>query len=104
MSNELDKQFELAIRKDDASDFDASRFEPARWPGGPIICLKENLPAFTSKEAALDYHRGPNKTNPQYEVRLIKKIGKCGFCGWWHMVIKPRDPAGSSSGVGRSSK
>lgn len=102
MSSDLDNQLDRAIRIYDA--LDASRFEPARWPGGPVICHKSNLPAFATREVALGWHSEPNKTNPQYEVRLVKSVWQCDFCRWWHMDIKPRDPAGSSSGIGRSSK
>lgn len=99
---DLDQQFDLAIRKDDA--LDAKLFEPPRWKGGPVICHQANLPAFSSRELALAWLSAPNKTNPQYEVRHVEKIWQCDFCKWWHMDIKPRDPAGSSSGQGRSSK
>lgn len=77
MSSYLDKQLDLSVKIDDA--LDATCFEPARWPGGPVICHKANLPAFPTRDVALGWHSEPNKTNPQYEVRLVKNIWQCSF-------------------------
>ena len=102
MDDELDQRLSYAVANDDRAD--AKRFNPPRWKGGPVICQQVNLPAFPSKEAAIGWLTAPNKTNPQYEPSRIKKLWQCDFCKWWHMETQPRDPAGSSSGQGRSSK
>jgi len=100
--SDLDADFDKAVQKDDA--LDAKRFESPRWKGGPLICHVENLPAFPSQDAAIGWLTLPAKTNPLYDVRPIRKLWQCDHCKWWHMLIKPRDPAGSSSGTGRTSK
>jgi hypothetical protein len=71
-------------------------FEPKhRWPGAPPICLAENLPAFDTREAAMEFHE---RNAPGGRVT---RIGICSVCGSWHYVSKPRPPSGDSSGSSR---
>jgi hypothetical protein len=54
------------------------RLLPPRWPGGPPICDKANLPAFDSRAAAEAFHEGHTCTR-------IAAIWRCRFgCGLWH--------------------
>jgi len=101
MKDELESGFDLAIRKDDARDV---RLGLPRWLGGPPICEQENLPAFESKQTAIDWHEKPKQTNPLYEANHITKLWCCKFCSNWHFLTKPRPPSGSSSGTGRGDK
>lgn len=69
-----------------------------RWPGAPPICEKANLPAFPSKEAYMHWHErnGPGCS--------VKRVWECDACGWYHADTVAPDPAGASSGTGRSNK
>lgn len=70
-------------------------FEPPRWPGGPLICVAVNLPAFPTKEEALAFHEKNGPGN------RITRIGQCETCKYWHYLVKPRPPSGDSSGSSR---
>lgn len=50
--------------------------EPPRWPGGPPICERENLPGFESKAAALGFNRAL--------VEIEVAPWQCEACGLWH--------------------
>lgn len=71
---------------------------PARWPNGPRICATANLPAFASLVEWRNFHsaNGPS-------CKIIREY-QCTDCGQWHAVTTAPDPAGASSGQGRSSK
>jgi hypothetical protein len=69
-----------------------------RWPNGPKICAAENLPAF---ETAKDLAAFLAKNAPSCKV--VKKW-QCQACGHFHAYTVAPDPAGGSSGTGRSSK
>lgn len=69
-----------------------------RWRGGPEICTAANLPAFKTREEMKAFHA---KNGPSCKV--LREF-ECRECGHWHMTTVAPDPAGSSSGVGRSSK
>lgn len=49
-----------------------------RWIGGPPICPKENLPAFTTKDELMKYRDDNCPRMP------IEHVGKCTACGYWH--------------------
>lgn len=68
------------------------------WPTGPKICPATNLPAFETR-AALRAFRMANGPS----VKVLRE-GLCGECGHWHMATSAPDPAGASSGMGRSAK
>jgi hypothetical protein len=70
----------------------------ARWPGGPKICPAENLPAFQTA-AGLDGFLKANSPS----CKVVSKW-QCATCGHWHAYTIAPDPAGGSSGTGRSSK
>ena len=73
-------------------------FDHPRWPGGPLICPIENLPAFDTR-ATLDHF---HKTNGP-SCKVIR-TWQCDHCHHWHMETTAPDPAGGSSGTGRSTK
>jgi hypothetical protein len=75
-----------------------ARLEKPRWPGGPKICSVENLPAFETVDAWRAFHKanGPS-------CKILKEW-QCEACGHWHARTSAPDPAGASSGNGRSSK
>lgn len=73
-----------------------SRFEPARWKGGPLICKAENLPAFETPSDLLAFHASDCPS-----CNIVEQW-QCKACGWWHFDAMAPDPAGSSSGTGRS--
>lgn len=63
-----------------------------------MICPILNLPAFPTQAEMRAFHRanGPScKVLAEYE---------CVKCGHWHMETVAPDPAGASSGMGRSAK
>jgi hypothetical protein len=72
--------------------------EKPRWPGGPKICPTANLPAFTSKDGLSRFLKanGPS-------CKVLREY-LCESCGHWHAHTSAPDPAGGSSGNGRSSK
>lgn len=72
--------------------------EPPRWRNGPPICPAENLPAFPSQAAAVEFNSGPARTNPNFEPYRIKRLWKCDSCDQWHFIAKMRPPSGGSSG------
>ena len=69
-----------------------------RWPGAPPVCLAENRLAFKSVAELMDWRE---RNSPRCS---IKKVWLCDVCKHWHHIGKAPDPAGSSSGTGRSSK
>lgn len=74
-------------------------FEPTpRWPGAPPICEATNRLAFQSRADWEFFHRA---NGPSCKV---KKVWLCPHCEHWHAITVAPDPAGSSSGSGRSSK
>jgi hypothetical protein len=70
-----------------------------RWPGAPPICLHTNLPAFDSMD---DYGKFEKKNMPGAKALIKWNCSKCGKVHVW--TIGASDPAGASSGTGRSSK
>jgi hypothetical protein len=70
--------------------------EKPRWPGGPKICPVVNLPAFVDSKALDEFL----KTNAP-SCKVVHK-GQCKHCGHWHAKTVAPDPAGASSGNGRS--
>lgn len=72
--------------------------EKPRWPGAPPICIAANLPAFPSKS---DLDAFLRRNGPSCKV---VRAGVCGACNHWHAETIAPDPAGGSSGNGRSSK
>ncbi len=73
-------------------------FEPARWPGGPVICIGANLPAFASPGEANAFHEthAPGTHN--------EKPWLCEFCQHWHYASFARGPSGESNGSSRYAK
>lgn len=69
-----------------------------RWPGGPKICPLANLPAFTTSDALRSFLKN---NGPSCKVVLE---WECTGCGHWHAETSAPDPAGASSGNGRSGK
>jgi len=69
-----------------------------RWPGAPPICIAVNLPAL---DTLADLNSFLKKNGPACKV---EQTWQCETCKKWHAKTQPPDPAGSSSGVGRSSK
>lgn len=72
--------------------------EPPRWPGGPPICTVENLPALETYQALQEFHQ---KNGPSCKV---VKTWHCPVCQRWHAETIAPDPAGNTSGTGRSSR
>ena len=52
--------------------------EPPRWPGSPPICVSENLPAFTDKQALKKFHA------EQCALIEIVRVWQCPRCAHWH--------------------
>lgn len=69
-------------------------FDPPRWPGGPKICVYENLPSFVDEAEIKAF-------NLSCGDRPIEAKWQCSKCGCWHVILKPQSPAGDSSGNGR---
>jgi len=69
-----------------------------RWKNAPPICLEANLPSFPTKEAYQHWHEcnGPSCA--------VKRVWLCDFCKHYHADTVAPNPAGNSSGTGRSSK
>lgn len=69
-----------------------------RWPGGPLVCEVANLPAFETQDELNKFHlaNGPS-------CKVIRQW-QCEHCEGWHHETTAPDPAGGSSGTGRSSK
>lgn len=76
----------------------STELDPPRWPGGPGICVSHNLPALATLNDIMAFHA---KNGPSCKVNLV---WKCETCGFWHAETSAPDPAGGSSGTGRSSK
>lgn len=72
--------------------------ETPRSKSIPPICLHANLPSHVSKEAYYAWHE---RWGPGCKVL---KVWQCESCNHWHAEVMGPDPAGSSSGTGRSSK
>lgn len=72
--------------------------EKSRAKNIPPICLHANLPSHASKA---DYYAWHERWGPGCKVH---KVWECEVCKMWHAETSPPDPAGSSSGTGRSSK
>lgn len=72
--------------------------EEPRWPNGPAICEVANLPAFETEPELQKFHLA---TGPSCKVL---RVWHCEHCEGWHMETTAPDPAGGSSGTGRSSK
>jgi hypothetical protein len=73
-------------------------FSGPNWPGGPLTCRAAHLPAFESPKALNAFAKEycpSGKAGP---------IWQCRVCRQFHCDIKAPDPAGASSGSGRSSK
>jgi hypothetical protein len=69
-----------------------------RWNGAPLVCLAANRMAFDNR-AELAAFREANAPR----LGLVK-VWRCKICGALHYIPKSPDPAGESSGTGRSSK
>lgn len=69
-----------------------------RWPGAPRVCLATNMLAFETLAAWEKFHR---ENGPSCKVR---RVWRCETCGRYHADTVAPDPAGGSSGTGRSSK
>lgn len=69
-----------------------------RWPGAPKMCLHANLPAFKTTKDWDQFHATNSPGNKVVRVWL------CEVCEHWHAWTIACDPAGGSSGTGRSSK
>lgn len=52
--------------------------EAPRWPGGPPICGRENLPTFATPDDLIAFQQ---KTNPGGS---IKRMWTCPACEGWH--------------------
>jgi len=77
----------------------ASPFEDKpRWPGGPLICIVANLPAFPTKAAYNEFHEA---NGPGCKVL---RVWLCKACKFFHADTVAPNPCGDSSGTGRSSK
>jgi hypothetical protein len=75
-----------------------TELDPPRWPKGPPICKTENLPALPTEKALDDF----NKANGP-ACKVVRKW-QCWACEHWHAETVAPDPAGGSSGTGRSSR
>lgn len=60
------------------------------YPEWPLICIKENLPAFETEKDAKKWH-DKSMSSPY-------KMFTCRFCGKVHAVCPPNDITGQSSG------
>jgi hypothetical protein len=69
-----------------------------RWDGAPPVCLFANRMAFKTR-AELTAFRDTYAPN----LGLVR-VWRCDVCRHLHHIGKSPDPAGSSSGTGRSSK
>lgn len=72
--------------------------EPPRFRGAPPQCVKANLPSFESETALREWME---KNSPRC---LIRYVWQCESCGGFHADVGAPDPAGDSSGTGRSKK
>lgn len=71
-----------------------------RWKGAPPICIAANLMAFKTR-SDLDEYRS---SIGMEAYGFVKQPWKCEKCNHLHYVGKVPNPAGDSSGTGRSSK
>ena len=60
---------------------DHELFDPPRWPGGPLICIYENLPAFDTLKDLNHFH----ERNAHQAVVDGKWL--CHRCGKYHMKV-----------------
>lgn len=70
-----------------------------RWVGAPPICLHTNLMAFDDPS---DFYKFESRNCPGNKTVMKWKCSKCNKFHFWG--VGAGDPAGSSSGTGRSSK
>lgn len=75
-----------------------SLFKNPVWKDGPTLCGATNLPAFETEKDAREFMK--NNT-PRASIDLIYR---CHSCGHIHVQAHGPDPAGDSSGTGRSAK
>jgi len=69
-----------------------------RGPNIPLVCIATNLPAHPSAKHYNAWHE-------QFGTSCkVHRVWQCESCGMWHAETSAPDPAGSSSGTGRSSK
>lgn len=71
---------------------------PPRWPEGPQICPRANLPIFRTQAEAKTFMQ---TSCPRV---LIDLITPCDACGGYHVHGHGPNPSGDSSGTGRGSK
>lgn len=77
--------------------FPTALFELPRWQNGPHICRAANLPAFETRgelDAFLKKYAPSCKVIDAFQ---------CEVCKMFHARTLAPDPAGGSSGTGRSS-
>jgi len=72
--------------------------EQPPFRGAPLVCLAANRMAFDNR-AQMTECREANAPR----LGLVK-VWRCKVCGCLHYIPKSPDPAGESSGTGRSSK
>lgn len=72
-----------------------TNLELPRWPGGPPICEKANLPAFATQAEALAFVASLPALSLQYLPEL------CQYCHGFHAYARCRPPSGGSYGVNR---
>jgi hypothetical protein len=70
-------------------------FDPPRWPGGPPICVAENLPAFKDLKEIADFIE---RNCPA--IRTWSKW-QCRACNMWHHDGSHPGASGASSGTTR---
>jgi hypothetical protein len=72
---------------------DTRRFECSKVrPPPPLICLKENLPAFSTKEELFKWLKDFNADSRVY------KSWQCNFCKYWHAECYPIEASGGTVG------
>lgn len=71
-----------------------AKLDPPRWPGGPEICTKENLPAFKDAAALAAF--------TERNSGSVLKKWECLHCGCLHAEFKRHPPGGTTSGSERS--
>lgn len=82
---------QLTVTAANAMAHSADKLDPPRWPGGPEICTKENLPAFKTKDAMGEYM--------DKIATSAEKKWHCDFCGCHHFKASPKvDSNGQRSG------
>lgn len=73
------------------------KLRPPRWPGGPPVCSRENLPALEGDKGVRDYIAA------RCFGASVRRVWDCPACGFKHFEAKHFSPSGDNGGHGRTS-